>query len=89
MAMGAKRRDVLNLVLGQGMRLALAGVAVGAAGALALTRVISGLLFGVSAFDPITFVAMAALLVAVTAAACIIPGMRATKVDPLVALRYE
>ncbi len=89
MAMGAKRGDVLNLVLGQGLRLALVGVAVGAAGALALTRLISGLLFGVSAFDPMTFAAMAVLLIAVTAAACIIPGLRATKVDPLVALRYE
>lgn len=89
MAMGAKRGDVLGMVVGQGLRLALAGVAVGALGALALTRLISGLLYGVSAFDPITFAAMAVLLVAVTAAACIVPGFRATRVDPLVALRYE
>jgi putative ABC transport system permease protein len=89
MAMGAQSGDVLGLVLGQGLRLAALGVAAGALGALALTRLIRGLLFGVSSFDPATFVAMAALLMAVTAAACAIPARRATKVDPLVALRYE
>jgi ABC-type antimicrobial peptide transport system permease subunit len=76
-------------VLGQGLRLALIGVAAGAIGALALTRLIRGLLFGISSFDPSTFVAMALVLVAVTVLACVIPARRATKVDPLVALRYE
>ncbi len=89
MAMGAGASDVLGLVLGHGMRLALIGVAAGAIGALALTRLIRGLLFDVSSFDPLTFLAMAALLVAVTALACVIPARRATRVDPLVALRYE
>jgi putative ABC transport system permease protein len=89
MAMGAEAGDVLGLVLGQGMRLAALGVAAGAIGALALTRLIRGLLFGVSSFDPLTFLAMAALLVAVMAIACIVPARRATKVDPLIALRYE
>ena len=89
MAMGARAGDVLGLVLSQGLKLTAAGVIAGALGALALTRLISGLLFGVSAFDPLTFCAMALLLGLVTVAACIIPGLRAIKVDPLVALRYE
>jgi len=80
---------VLKLVLGQGLKLAAAGVITGALGALALTRLIRGLLFGVSAFDPLTFAVMAMLLGAVTVTACVIPARRATKVDPLVALRYE
>jgi putative ABC transport system permease protein len=89
MAMGAERGDVVKLVLGQALGLALVGVAAGAIGALALTRLIRGLLFGVSSFDPMTFVAMALVLMAVTALACVVPARRATKVDPLVALRYE
>lgn len=89
MAMGAGTVDVLRLVVGQGLRLALAGVAAGAIGALALTRLIRGLLFGISSFDPITFAAMACMLIAVTVLACVIPARRATQVDPLVALRYE
>ncbi|HUA83907.1 MAG TPA: ABC transporter permease [Bryobacteraceae bacterium] len=89
MAMGAGAGHVLGLVLGQGLRLALFGVAAGAIGALALTRLIRGLLFGISSFDPITFVAMAGTLVAVTLLACVVPARRAIKVDPLVALRYE
>src|SRR5262249_1820719 len=89
MAMGAGAHDVLGLVVGQGMRLAVIGVIAGAVGALALTRLIRGLLFGISSFDPMTFVAMAVVLMAVTALACISPARRATKVDPLVALRYE
>jgi putative ABC transport system permease protein len=89
MAMGAERGDVVKLVLGQALGLALIGVAAGAVGALALTRLISGLLFGVSSFDPMTFAAMALVLIAVTALACVVPARRATKVDPLVALRYE
>jgi putative ABC transport system permease protein len=89
MAMGASAGDLLGLVLGQGLRLALAGVAAGAIGALALTRLIRGLLFGVSAFDPMTFAAMACILIAVVLLACVVPAKRASKVDPLVALRYE
>lgn len=89
MAMGAQTGDVLGLVLSQGLKLAAIGVLAGAIGALALTRLISGLLFGVSSFDPLTFCGMALLLGAVTVAACIVPAMRATKVDPLIALRYE
>jgi len=89
MAMGARTGDVLSLVLSQGLKLTGIGVLAGALGALALTRLISGLLFGVSSFDPLTFCAMALLLAAVTVAACIVPARRATKVDPLIALRYE
>jgi putative ABC transport system permease protein len=89
MAMGAQPSDVLAMVLRQGVLLGAIGVAVGAAGALALTRLISGLLFGISSFDPLTFVVMAAVLIAVTLAACWAPARRATRVDPMIALRYE
>jgi len=89
MAMGASQREVLQMVLGQGLLLGLIGVALGAAGALALTRLIRGLLFGISSFDPVTFIVMAALLTAVTLIACWAPARRATRVDPMVALRYE
>jgi putative ABC transport system permease protein len=89
MALGARRFDVLKLVVRQGMVLALIGVALGLAGAFALTRVMSSLLFAVTTKDPITFGAVAALLIAVAFIACYVPARRATKVDPLVALRYE
>jgi putative ABC transport system permease protein len=89
MALGARPVDVLKLVVRQGMILALIGVVVGLACALALTRVMSSLLFEVTERDPITFVAVAALLMAVAFIACVVPARRATKVDPLVALRYE
>jgi putative ABC transport system permease protein len=89
MALGAQGGDVVRLIGSAGLKLALAGTALGAIGAFALTRFMSGLLFGVSSMDAMTFAAMAAVLVAVTMAACYIPARRASRVDPLVALRYE
>ena len=89
MALGARRADVLKLVVRQGMLLAIVGVIVGLLGAFALTRVMSSLMFGVTTKDPITFVAVSLLLVGVAFIACFVPARRATKVDPLVALRYE
>ena len=89
MALGARRMDVMKLVVRQGMTLVIVGVAIGVLGAIALTRVMSTLLFGVTAKDPLTFVVVAALLNLVAFVACYLPARRATKVDPLVALRYE
>lgn len=89
MALGARPLDVLKLVVRQGMMLALIGVIVGLAGALALTRVMSSLLFGVTERDPITFVAVAALLIVVAFISCFVPAHRATRIDPLIALRCE
>jgi predicted permease len=89
MALGAQSGDVLRLVGMAGIRLAIAGAAIGAIGAFLLTRTMSGLLFGVSSFDLATFAAMAATLIAVALLACYIPARRAAKVDPLIALRYE
>jgi putative ABC transport system permease protein len=89
MAMGASPGHVLNMIVGQGMMLTAVGTSIGLAGAFALTRLMSGLLFGVSATDPLTFVMLTLLLAIVALLACYMPARRATRVDPLVALRYE
>ena len=89
MALGAGRMDVLRMMLGQAGKMALIGIALGVVAALALTQLMSSMLFGVSAHDPLTFFGVAVLLTAVALAACLIPARRATRVDPMVALRYE
>jgi ABC-type antimicrobial peptide transport system permease subunit len=89
LALGATSGDVLRMVVGQGMRTILMGVAIGIAGSFALTRTVSSLLFGITATDPITFGGVTLLLIVVALLACYLPARHATKVDPVVALRCE
>jgi putative ABC transport system permease protein len=89
MALGAARADVIGLVLGQSAALTAVGITIGLAGAAALTRYLGGLLFGVTPLDPSTFIAVAAIFALVAALAAVAPARRATRVDPLVALRNE
>ncbi len=89
MALGAQRRDVMRLVLGEGAKMALVGVAASIAAALGLTHLMANELFGVTAQDPLTFAAVAVVLTLVALLACYLPARRAVRVDPMVALRYE
>jgi len=89
MALGAQARDMLRLVMRQGVTLAVTGVALGLIGSFALQHVMKGLLYGVSATDPMTFVVISLLLFGATLLACYVPARRATEVDPIIALRFE
>jgi ABC-type antimicrobial peptide transport system permease subunit len=88
-ALGADRRDVLGLVLGEGLRRTALGIAIGLLAALAASRALRGMLYGVSATDPSTYAAVAALLLLVTLLACLLPAWRAARVDPIAALRND
>ena len=89
LALGAERRSILQMVLGQGLGLVIVGAAVGLVGAVVVSHLMTGLLYGVRPTDPLTFVVVALLLIGVALLACYIPARRALRVDPLVALRYE
>ncbi|HSQ22779.1 MAG TPA: FtsX-like permease family protein, partial [Pyrinomonadaceae bacterium] len=89
LALGAQSSSVLGIVLRQGLKLALLGVSIGVVASLALTRLMRGVLFGINETDPMTFVVISTLLVLVALLACVVPARRATRVDPLEALRYE
>ena len=89
MAVGAQRGDIFNMIVGEGLKLSLTGLALGCIGALLLGHVGSSLLFGVTATDPPTYVVVAVVLTSVAVAGCYFPARRAARVDPLVALRYE
>jgi putative ABC transport system permease protein len=88
-ALGAQPKDVFRIIVGEGLRLALFGVGVGLVAALVLTRLLQSFLFGISAYDPVTFIAVSLLLTLVAAAASYFPARRATRVNPMIALRYE
>jgi ABC-type antimicrobial peptide transport system permease subunit len=89
MALGAQRKDVLSLVVGRGLKLVLLGLALGLIAALAVTRFVSSLLYGVTATDPVTFIGVSLLLLLVAGLACWLPARRATKLDPMTVLRHE
>jgi len=89
LALGATRTKILGMILRQGLELAIAGAALGLVGALIVSHLMAGLLYGVRPTDPVTFVGVAILLIGIALLACYIPARRAMRVDPLVALRYE
>ena len=89
MALGARRRDVLKMIVKRGMLLTIVGIAIGTLGGVALTRLMQSLLFGIDATDPGTFLVVAAALGAVSLFACYVPARRAARVDPMIALRHE
>jgi ABC-type antimicrobial peptide transport system permease subunit len=89
MALGAQRSDILRMVLAEGLRLALAGIAIGGAGSLVVSRLLANFLFGTTVTDPLTYTLVPLLLIAVALLACYIPARRATRLDPIVALRCD